>query len=440
MAVYDRWHRRKPQPGQQPCREHSRGSTVLYPSADHGKGDRYQVRWYDEDGKQCKKNLPKKNGENPEIHAEALDRQIQGQLQARDYVHPDAGKITLEEYAKQWRASRVADPNTLAGLDNRLAHIYDVEPGPRSRRPEGSSPIGDWPMRALAKKPSAIQAWIKSLEAKGLAPSYVRLLIDTLSSIFIAAIDDGIIHRNPVRASSVKAPALPKKLIVPWTWPMVEAAAAELAGRSAAIAYAGALAGLREGEIFGLAVEDIEFLGAGRMLHVRRQVRKVGGELVFSLPKGDKQRDVPLSESLSLRLAAHLKKHKPVKVTLPWKKPGGKPTSARLLFVRDDGRAWAGPSFVYWWHKARKAAGAPETPENGPHVLRHTAASAWLAGGVDIRKVAAWLGHADPGFTLRTYIHLMPDTEDVGRKAMDLFTGDKIDSPSAQNVPQKAAQ
>jgi Site-specific recombinase XerD len=68
-------------------------------------------------------------------------------------------------------------------------------------------------------------------------------------------------------------------------------------------------------------------------------------------------------------------------------------------------------------------------------VLRHTAASAWLAGGVDIRTLAEWLGHEDPGFTLRTYTHLMPNALDRGRRAMDAFLEDKIDKSSALNVP-----
>jgi integrase len=29
--------------------------------------------------------------------------------------------------------------------------------------------------------------------------------------------------------------------------------------------------------------------------------------------------------------------------------------------------------------------------------------------GKNIRQVSEWLGHADPGFTLRTYVHLMDD-------------------------------
>jgi integrase len=50
------------------------------------------------------------------------------------------------------------------------------------------------------------------------------------------------------------------------------------------------------------------------------------------------------------------------------------------------------------------------------HQLRHHYASILLAGGVDIRKLPEYLGHHDPGFTLRVYAHLMPDDEDRARR------------------------
>lgn len=43
------------------------------------------------------------------------------------------------------------------------------------------------------------------------------------------------------------------------------------------------------------------------------------------------------------------------------------------------------------------------------HTLRHTCASLLFEAGRDVKQVSAWLGHADPAFTLRTYIHLMDD-------------------------------
>ncbi|MEU8172037.1 tyrosine-type recombinase/integrase [Microbispora hainanensis] len=69
------------------------------------------------------------------------------------------------------------------------------------------------------------------------------------------------------------------------------------------------------------------------------------------------------------------------------------------------------------------------------HVLRRTAASAWLGAGVDMRTVAEYLGHSDPGFTLRTYTCLTPNAADRARKAMDAFFTQEQTGPSALVVP-----
>ena len=41
------------------------------------------------------------------------------------------------------------------------------------------------------------------------------------------------------------------------------------------------------------------------------------------------------------------------------------------------------------------------------HTLRHTCASLLFEGGKNIKQVQEWLGHADSGFTLRCYVHLI---------------------------------
>ena len=43
------------------------------------------------------------------------------------------------------------------------------------------------------------------------------------------------------------------------------------------------------------------------------------------------------------------------------------------------------------------------------HALRHFYASTLLARAVSIKELADYLGHSDPGFTLRTYVHLMDE-------------------------------
>jgi integrase len=422
MAVYDRWHLSHPGPGDEPC-EHSRGKSRLYASRDHGKGDRWQVRWRDLDGKPCKRNRPRRGGKqgeaDPEIYAEALDAKVQAELNAGTYVDPGAGRITLAEYAAQWRSSQNGDLPTLSRIDSTLkVHIF-------------GKPIGGQPMVMLANRPSMIRQWIAGMS--NLEPITVRTNLRILSSIMIAAVDDKVIPHNPTKVRSVRPPPVVPKDVVPWPLERAEAARAAMPADHAAMVDAGVGCGLRQGEVFALALDAIDWLG--REIRVIRQVRLLdSGELVFAPPKGGKARTVPLHERDSLRLAAHIAEHGTTEVTLPWKTPDGGPHTAELLFTTASGGALHRIRFNQdEWRPARRAAGAPDTRGSGFHVLRHTFASAQLAGGVDIKALAVSLGHADPGFTLRTYTHLMPSAADKARKAMDEFYG--ITDESAQNVP-----
>ncbi|MFI7624666.1 tyrosine-type recombinase/integrase [Microbispora rosea] len=306
-------------------------------------------------------------------------------------------------------------------------------------------PINDQTMGALAKRPSLIQAWIKDMESSLMASS-IKGVVDTLGAIFEAAVDDQVVGRNPVKAQSVKPPTPARKKVVPWTLGQVAAMAAALGELYGPMVFLGAGCGHRQGELFGVAVEDIDFLG--RLVHVNRQVRLIAGRLVFSPPKRGKTRTVPLPESLGLWLSAHIARHPPVAVTLPWVekgKPRGDLVTAELLFPGPNGGALHRNTFNHTWHVGLERAGIVPPPakgerrkshrEHGCHVLRHTAASAWLGAGVDIRTVAEYLGHSDPGFTLRTYTHLMPNAADRARKAMDAFFTQEQTGPSALVVP-----
>ncbi|MFF0151076.1 tyrosine-type recombinase/integrase [Micromonospora sp. NPDC005203] len=86
------------------------------------------------------------------------------------------------------------------------------------------------------------------------------------------------------------------------------------------------------------------------------------------------------------------------------------------------------------WKPAIRATGIPDNRHNGMHVLRHTYASVLLDAGESIKALSAYLGHADPGFTLRTYTHLLPASEDRTRRAIDEALGGEqagADAPRA---------
>lgn len=68
--------------------------------------------------------------------------------------------------------------------------------------------------------------------------------------------------------------------------------------------------------------------------------------------------------------------------------------------------------------------------EDGFHVTRHTFASIVLAAGETVTQLAAWLGHSDPAFTLRTYTHFLPRSGSMGVAALGRWL-----SPDAGEVP-----
>ncbi|MFC5268141.1 site-specific integrase [Kribbella qitaiheensis] len=198
------------------------------------------------------------------------------------------------------------------------------------------------------------------------------------------------------------------------------------------LAVVGAACGLRQGEIFGLAEEDIDF--DEMVIHVRRQVKKLGRDFVFALPKNDTERDVPMSEGAGLVLQEHIAAVRPRPYTLPWEKLGGRPRTVNLLFRwTDDKHIRARTYDEMVWKAALAEAGVIPMPtkdargrrqyktarDAGMHALRHYYASITLADGVNIKELAEYLGHGDPGFTLRLYTHMLPSSHERARKAVD---------------------
>jgi integrase len=193
-----------------------------------------------------------------------------------------------------------------------------------------------------------------------------------------------------------------------------------------------AACGLRIAEAMALSVDDIDF--DAQEVHVRRQLKKLGEDHVFGLPKSDLERDVPLPEWAAASVRVHTAHHRPWPCTLPWEKIGGKPRTHSLLFQWGDGSYVRYRSYSEQvWKPALASAGvipAPETDwrgrrryattrKEGPHQLRHFYASVMLAGGVSVKELAQFLGHKDEAFTLRVYTHLLPSSHDRARQVMD---------------------
>jgi len=237
--------------------------------------------------------------------------------------------------------------------------------------------------------------------------------------VFTAAVDDGIIVRNPLRLKSVQWPSPEYPEAVPWTPGQIAAVAGELPARYEALPYLGAASGQRQGEMFGLAVSDLDFLR--RNVHVAVQLKLVRGKLVFGPIKNKKIRDVPLTDEVIPVLSEHIRRFPPVEVTLPWVKPDGKPVTRRLVFTNSRGGPIIRQGFNLTWQRAWRKAGVPDRGrKNGMHVTRHTFATELLSNGVSLAKVAAYLGDTKE-MVLATYAHFLPADESRARDVMGAF-------------------
>lgn len=60
-----------------------------------------------------------------------------------------------------------------------------------------------------------------------------------------------------------------------------------------------------------------------------------------------------------------------------------------------------------------------------------------LDAGENIKALAEYLGHSDPGFTLRTYTHLMPNSQARTRGAVDrAFRERKVTNDGPSTAPE----
>ncbi len=347
-----------------------------------GSATPWQVRYRTPDGASRSRQFRRR------VDAERFLVGVEHSKHTGGYVDPSAGRVTFGVFAESWLASQTFDVSTRESVASVLrVHLLPT--------------FGDVELRAV--RPSTVQAWLRGRQERS-APKSVRVMLGWLSSILGAAVADELIARNPCRAPSVKAPALDQSPVVPWTRERVDAVIAAHPAPYRAVPVVAAGCGLRQGEVFGLRVVDVDFL-RHRVL-VRQQVKLVGGRPVIAPPKGRKTREVPLPDVVAVAIAERLRAH-----------PAGEDG---LVFTSRERKPLDRTHYnPYVWKPALVAAGVEPTRANGMHALRHHYASVLLDGGVSIRALADYLGHSDPGFTLRVYTHLMPASEDRARQVVD---------------------
>lgn len=348
------------------------------------------------------------------------------------FYDPRDGNMLLDDYVREhwWPHLRKA-PSTKQSMKPRVFnHIL--------------AHAGHLPLNRIGH--DEIRAWLTRVE-QDIDVNTVRTTWRHFSSIMQAAHKAKRIPENPFRDEDLSPPASPPSKAKAWDRETVAAVRLGLGDRYGILVDLSVAAGLRQGECFGFSPDDIN----GEEINVVRQVVRIDSRLAFAPPKGNKTRTAPCPPELARAIKEYANVFPTVDVTLPWVDPDRpnlewekRPTrTVRLLVTtaRTSGKAGGAVNRTTFddkqWKPALARAGVIPKPEveyvqgkgkkpwkrvkwgmpreDGFHVLRHTFASVVLAAGETITQLAAWLGHSDPAFTLRTYVHFMPKS---GRRAL----------------------
>jgi integrase len=347
-------------------------------SIDRRRDGRWRARWREyPGGPQRAQHFARK------VDAERFLVDVQHRLLSGTYTPPSAGQITVQAYAADWTSRRSWAPATHDRIERELrVHILPK--------------LGNRPLASLRR--SHIEEWATGL---ALAASSARMVCETLSAMLAAAVDDERIPRNPAKGAWLAAVDAPPFL--PLTVDQVRAIAQATPDHIRAAVVLAAGTGLRQGELFGLTVDRVDFMRLE--LRVDRQLwTPAKGRPFLKAPKSrNSYRTVALSPLLVDTLAAHL-------ATFG--------SGEGELVFHIAGRSVARAMAAKYMRAAKKRAGVTATW----HDLRHHHASVLLAEGVNPSKVAERLGH-DLKTLLATYAHVMPSDDDRVRSIVDATLG-----------------
>ena len=290
----------------------------------------------------------------------------------------------FEEYAAQW----------LDSYAGRTAH--GIGPGPLAeyRAAIEAHAIPHFAQTRLADiEPPDVRALVAKLEARGLAPASIVKYLAPLRALFATAVEDGSLRSNPctgVRVNRSRRAGQQQQEEEENAKAMSEvqlhAVLAAIPERHRLLFELLAETGLRISEALGLEWQDVQ-QGARPVLHVRRQCYR---GRTGDLKTANGRRTLPLGDRLARAL---------------WAAGAGRAPTAPV-FATSTGTRVGERNLRRTLQAAAENAGVPWI---GFHTFRHTCASMLIAQRKNPRQLAAWLGHADPAFTLRVYVHLMDD-------------------------------
>jgi integrase len=335
--------------------DHRRMTRVEGHPGIYRKGSRYVVVW-------------KHNGcQHKSSHRTLSEARRAKATRATGDTRPDP-RERFDAYARAWldstqgRTRRGLSPSTRASYRDAIERMAIPH--------FGSARLGD------ITAPD-IRDYIRALAGQGLSAATVRRYIAPVRALFATAVEDGLLMVNPTAGVRVvvhnERRHRPKTL----TPDQISALVSEIPEHWREFVWFLAHTGTRISEALAATWGNLDQEDGAPVLRIPDSKTDAG---VRSVPLSP-----GLSRSLTVRRAA-----------------ATYATDGDPIFPNAVGTPMNRHNFNHKvWQPAAKRAGVDATP----HTLRHSLASLLFERGHTAAQVAAWIGHKDPSFTLRTYVH-----------------------------------
>lgn len=368
-----------------------------------GRWEGRYVAGHDANGKEIRKNVLGKT------QAEVKDKLRKAIEEAKYLDVAKADEYTVERWVKTW-FEIYSKPNLRESTQERyLNHIeYHIIPE-----------IGHIKLRKLTVRD--IQVMYNNVRDHGrvlkgpndkrdksLSASYIHSLHRMLKMCLERAVKEELLIRNP--CDNVVLPKVEREEMKILKPEYIKAYLAEAERRGCLpMMFLELCSGLRKGELAALLWEDLDI--ENKTISINKQATRVkGGGVKVTRPKtATSIRKEPIPQQAVDLLIQEHEKHPDSAYMFP------SPVTGDMLYP---------DSLNDINEKILDAIGVERVRF---HDLRHTFATIALQSGVDIRTVSGMLGHADPGFTLRTYTHVTNPMQVKAAETVGNVIGSKLD-------------
>ena len=357
--------------------------------------NKWEFDYKDLTGKRKTKGGFSTKAEAEKAQAKMIDELNKGLFVANDKLtFREAAELYLDNYAKIY-----CKKSTWVGYEGYLKHhIYEY--------------LGD--LKLLEIRPLHIQNFIKDMTKTGLANSTINHFKKTIGAVFNYMIDSGVIYQNPVnriKCLKVKNNTLMRPLTIKETNKLLTVTKKHYPDFYPVL-YIAVNTGLREGELFALTWDCVNFV-EGYIV-----VNKSYTHGVLGSTKTGKDRKV----KISLTVTKFLKE---------WKMACPK-SELNLVFPNANGNYMDSQNMMKRRFKPALALAGIDSIRF--HDLRHTYASTLIIQQVPLPYISKQLGHSTNKVTLDTYVHLMPESAQLGDSLLENLYEDKGAELEESNV------